>query len=58
MTATPTTKKIISAKRTPPISVKIPAPKMNEIKKKTSQHVFMAKHKEKIKTITSINSLH
>lgn len=34
MTATPTTKKIISAKRTPPISVKIPAPKINEIFKK------------------------
>lgn len=59
MTATPTTKKIISAKRTPPISVKIPAPKINEIKKKNkSTCVFMAKHKEKIKTITSINSLH
>lgn len=41
MTATPTTEKIISAKRTPPISVKIPAPEINEILKKTSQHVFL-----------------
>lgn len=43
MTATPTTKKIISAKRTPPISVKLPAPKINEIKKKQVNMCFYGK---------------
>lgn len=38
MTATPTTKTIISGERTPPINGNIPATEIEEIKKQTSEH--------------------
>lgn len=54
MTATPTTKTIISGERTPPINGNIAATEIKEIKKQTSQRVFLWQKRGDINKSTSL----